>query len=404
MSRVLVGFAEALAAPEAIFSLRTAGHEVRLFAREGARAPALSLGAGAPLRISDPARDAAGAIAALRRAVEADPKIAAILPLDDASLWLTDRAFRPGAAPLGGRNLPAMAGATGPQAALALDKRAQVRAAEAAGFLLPLTRVIEGPEGLEVALGDLPLPAIVKPALAAAPVGAGLARGGAVYLEDRAAAARLAAGPGDRPGLFPALAQPLVRGVGEGVFGFATPEGVRAWSGHRRLRMMNPHGSGASACRAVAPRAEDRAAAERLVMDAGWRGPFMVELLRGEDGRARFMELNGRLWGSLALARRGGMEYPAWAVAGALDPTFRPPDLPPPEGIEVRHLGREILHVLHVLRGPRSGFHREGWPRLLPTLAAVLRPGPARGLYNHDASAPRFWLREAAATVREAFR
>ncbi len=397
-----MGFAEALAAPEAVFSLRAAGHEARLFAREGARAPALSLGAGAPLRIPDPAQDAAGAVAALRRAVEADPGIAAVLPLDDASLWLTDRAFGPGAP--AGRAAPAMAGASGPQAALALDKRAQVRAAGAAGFLLPPTRMIEGPEALEAALADLPLPAIVKPALAAAPEGAGLARGNAVYLEDRAAAARLAAGAADRPGFFPALAQPLVRGGGEGVFGFATPEGVRAWSGHQRLRMMNPHGSGASACRAVAPRAEDRAAAERLVMDAGWRGPFMVELLRGEDGRARFMEINGRLWGSLALARRGGLEYPAWAVAGALDPAFRPPDPPPPEGLEVRHLGREVLHVLHVLRGPKSGFHRQGWPRLGPTLAAVLRPGPARCFYNHDASAPRFWLREAAATVRGAFR
>ncbi len=37
------------------------------------------------------------------------------------------------------------------------------------------------------------------------------------------------------------------------------------------------------------------------------------------------MELNGRTWGSMALARRRGLDYPAWAVQAALDPEFEPP-------------------------------------------------------------------------------
>ena len=44
----------------------------------------------------------------------------------------------------------------------------------------------------------------------------------------------------------------------------------------------------------------------------------MIELLRDRDGVAWFMELNGRTWGSLALARRLGLEYPAWAALDAL--------------------------------------------------------------------------------------
>ena len=36
-------------------------------------------------------------------------------------------------------------------------------------------------------------------------------------------------------------------------------------------------------------------------------------------GPAWFVELNGRPWGSMALARRQGLEYPAWQVTLALD-------------------------------------------------------------------------------------
>ena len=32
-----------------------------------------------------------------------------------------------------------------------------------------------------------------------------------------------------------------------------TDAGITGWSGHARVRMMNPHGSGSSACRAVMP-------------------------------------------------------------------------------------------------------------------------------------------------------
>ena len=89
--------------------------------------------------------------------------------------------------------------------------------------------------------------------------------------------------------------------------------------------MMNPHGSGASACRLNPVEPGLSEAAERMMTGIGWRGPFMIELLRDDAGTAQFMELNGRLWGSTALVRRAGFDYPAWAVAQALDPGFAPP-------------------------------------------------------------------------------
>src|SRR5690606_20720695 len=103
------------------------------------------------------------------------------------------------------------------------------------------------------------------------------------------------------------------------------------------------------------------------------------------EGRQWFMELNGRMWGSLALARRQGLEYPAWAVEAALDGGKIPA-----AGAEaadpgvMRELGRDLLHLAFVLRGPKSDFHRAGWPSIWQSAGGVLRPAPGRQFYNHD--------------------
>jgi hypothetical protein len=43
-----------------------------------------------------------------------------------------------------------------------------------------------------------------------------------------------------------------------------------------------------------------------------WRGLFMIELLRDPSENLWFIEFNARAWGSMALARRLGFEYPAF--------------------------------------------------------------------------------------------
>jgi hypothetical protein len=383
---VLIGFAEALAAPEVVFSLRGAGFAVRPFTRAGAPSPPIArLPVEPPLRLPPPEADADAAVAALRAAA-AETAPAAVLALDDAALWLVDRAFGDGSG-------PAVASATGAMAAVALDKTRQIALAAEAGFAVPPTTVA-GTRAEILAHGDFP--AIVKPALAAERRGAGLGRGAAHYLMSAADLARL---PPDERLSYPALVQPLIAGGGEGVFGFATRDGITACSGHRRVRMMNPHGSGASACRLRPVEPGLREAACAMMTDIGWRGPFMIELLRDAAGTAWFMELNGRLWGSTALVRRAGLDYPAWAVAQALDPDFAPPVLAPRDPGVVRHLGRDLLHLLFLLRGPRSAFHRAHWPRFWPALGAVLRPAPGRQFYNWDPEHRSFHLRDAIATV-----
>lgn len=387
--RVLFGFAEALPAPEVFFSLRDAGFECRVFCRAGER-PLLtrSLPLGAPFEITAPEADAAQAAADLRR-ILAENAFDALLGLDDNALFVIDRAFADGA-PEG----LAIANPLGAPAAVALDKTRQIAAAREAGLDIPETIVAADRESLRAA--EIPAPLIVKPAMAVTLRDGRFDKGRAHFFET---AAELRAAADALDVLFPALIQPLIPGHGEGVFGFADERGVSAWSGHRRIRMMNPHGSGASACASVAPDPALKAAAAAMISAIGWRGPFMIELLRGEDGRAYFMELNGRLWGSLALARRSGFEYPAWAVRQALDPSFAPPEVAAKSGMTTRHLGRDLLHLLHVLRGPKSDFHKAGWPSFWRSLPAVLAPQQGKRFYNYDPAFPYFFLRDAMATV-----
>lgn len=387
MVHILIGFAEALPAPEVFFSLHAAGHRVSAFTRAGSRAPlARFLPLEAVHELPAPEKDAVAAVAGLNAVLDAAGAPDLVFPLDDAALWLVNTA-RP--------DDPRIIGATGARARLALDKTLQLTAAQQAGFAVPPTRVIRQPADLD---GDLPLPAIAKPALAIAAQGGRIAKDGVVYLHTREAVRSLACEL--QADMAPLLVQQMIAGQGEGIFGIVGPEGVSHWSGHRRLRMMNPHGSGSSASIAHPPEPALRAATERFMQATGWRGPFMIELLRDADGTAWFMELNGRMWGSMALARGQGLEYPAWAVAQTRDPTFRPPDVTLPKTpLEARHLGRDLLHLLFVLRGPRDPFFAPGWPRFTTSLRAVLRHDRGRRLYNQDPDFPNFARREALDAV-----
>ncbi len=384
---VLIGFAEALAAPEAVFSLRAAGHVVRVFTRRGAPAALRGLPVGVPLEVTAPEHNAGAAVEEFSAILTRLEAPLAVMALDDVSLWLVNAALAGGA----GADMP-IANATGPQAAAALDKEIQISAARAAGLAVPPTAVLREPGA---GPGDgVAFPAIVKSARAVQVLDGRLVKGGAAY-------AMTGSDPVlDDPGhAFPLLVQPLIAGTGEGVFGFATPKGVAAWSGHRRLRMLNPHGSGSSACAVNPPDRAVRAGVEAMIAALGWRGPFMVEFLRDAAGRLWFMELNGRMWGSLALARRNGFEYPAWAVSQALDNDFTPVPLDLPPRPAVRNLGRDLLHLAYVARGPKSGFHAAGWPKFWPAAAAVLKPGRAAGFYNYDPEYPYYFLRDAWETV-----
>jgi hypothetical protein len=127
----------------------------------------------------------------------------------------------------------------------------------------------------------------------------------------------------------------------------------------------------------------------------------MIELLRDAEGTPWFMEFNGRPWGSLALARRQGLEYPAWSVRLALQSRWRPTNNAAVQpGLVCRHLGRELIHPLFVLKGPKSAALSE-WPSLWKSLRDLLDFSGDQTLYNWRRDDKRVFFADCVATFRD---
>jgi predicted ATP-grasp superfamily ATP-dependent carboligase len=377
---VVIGFAEAMAAVEAAWSLIAAGFDVVAFTRRGTKPPLRFVRQVLLHEVCPPEDDAFRAVDDVERLLCSIGR-SVLLPLDDHALWVCGRVKAADVVLAGG-----------PVAALeyALDKSLQLEAAAKAGFLVPPTEVAQSLSGLE---WDI-FPLIVKPARALYESEGKLVRPTGTVCADEEELQQASKEPWQPP----ILVQPLVRGVGEGLFGHVSPGGVVAWSAHRRLRMVNPQGSASSACLSSAVDSSLVEPAERFLKAIGWRGLFMLEFLRDGDGRAWFMELNGRAWGSMALARRRGFEYPAWTVESALDHDFVPetPLAPPP--ICCRNLGLEIVRLAFVVRGPQSKALTD-WPSPRQSIRDVVHISRQDRLYNWKRSEPRVLMSDTWQTL-----
>jgi len=392
---VLIGFAEALAAPEAAWSLLDRDFRVVAFARRG-RASALRHSKYVKCyEISPPESDLKAALADIRdlcSSLSAEngstPRL--LFPLDDKAVWLGSRMEL--------RDGWVLAGPRGPSAELALRKCIQIQAALDAGFEVPATGMARSAKDIFEFCETTPFPVILKAADCVSISGNRMFDCPKWICANRGELDRAVAAWGERT---PVLVQPFIVGTGEGVFGFAGPDEVLGWSGHRRLRMMNPQGSGSSACVSKSVPPEIRLKAAEMVKRAGWRGMFMIELLRDAGGRVWFVELNGRPWGSLALSRRQGLEYAAWHIELAINPqASTATELPSDHQIVCRNLGREIMHLLFVLRGPKSGALVE-WPSFWKTLADVLPIRRTDTFYNWCGGDVRVFLADCYYTIHD---
>ena len=381
---VLIGFADALSAPECVWSLLGAGVRVVAFARRGKR-PALRHCHGVEIvEIAAPEDDAAAAAADVR-ALVAELAPVSVMPLDDAAVWVCDAASE---------HVP-VAGPTGPQATLALDKRLQLEAAARAGLAVPPTTVIETVDEL-LALTSFPIQ--LKPAEPIADTADGSSAGATTCARTAAELAAAAAEPGTAGG--------------------------RCWPSrccrHRRRAVRHRRAGRREGVERTSPRADDESGGlglQRLRVErrssqrspprrsacsstSAGRGMFMVELLRDGDGTVWFMELNGRPWGSMALARRAGLEYPAWALRQRVDPDFEIPPRARYRQLTCRNLGREIVHVLMVLRGPRSDAE-VAWPSRRRTIRDVVRVRRRDRWYNWRPQRSALFVVDAWRTVAD---
>lgn len=160
------------------------------------------------------------------------------------------------------------------------------------------------------------------------------------------------------------IVQEHIAGRGAGAFVLRAHGQTLLRFAHRRLHEV-PYTGGVSSLRASIHDPDLLALAERLLGGLAYEGVAMVEFRLDEAGRPFLMEINGRLWGSLALALHAGVDFPLAMVRAARGSTAltatatasaaavaAPPDYP--DGLRCRNVFPGELHYLRSVLGAPS--------------------------------------------------
>lgn len=291
-----------------------------------------------------------------------------------------------------------------------IDKRLTLKAAERAGLLVPQTWQPEADEDFPAHIAAMPYPLVAKWANPPEVIPL-LEQGGvewikAEYIHDAEALHALL--ERYRPvGRWP-LIQQYCGGVGVGQMLFMADGQASLRFQHRRLHEWPPEGGVSTLCRAE-PADRHRAQmalSERLLHALDWSGPAMVEY-RYEAAQDRYwlMEVNGRFWGSLPLARHCGAHF-AWegyrrAVLGQGGPAPEPRD-----DLRARYMVPETKRLARLFLRSRPSsdpfFHVQRWSDLVTYLVGFL--DPRMRYYVFTLRDPRPWLRDIAQIVRKVVR
>jgi predicted ATP-grasp superfamily ATP-dependent carboligase len=177
------------------------------------------------------------------------------------------------------------------------------------------------------------------------------------------------------------LIQEYCQGEGHGVEVLMDRGRVLAAFQHRRLHEV-PVTGGASSWRESVPLDPVLFAhSARLLGALEWTGLAMVEFKVGPDG-PRLMEVNGRVWGSLPLAVRSGMDFPARLADLYLSPSRSEravPDTSYVVGTRARNLELEVVWIASAIAGRRRVAFLSGPSRWEGLVAALRLANPADG-------------------------
>ena len=169
------------------------------------------------------------------------------------------------------------------------------------------------------------------------------------------------------------MIQEYLPGFGVGVEILARAGRVEVAFQHRRIHEV-PLDGGMSARRvAEQPDPELLEHSRRLVEALEWDGLIMVEFRMTPDG-PRLMELNGRVWGSMALPVRAGIDFPRMAADLHLgrEPIGDASALA--EGLECVNFGLELRWLIEALRRRRRGDARIDNAELWRTAVGLVDP------------------------------
>ena len=162
---------------------------------------------------------------------------------------------------------------------------------------------------------------------------------------------------------------------------------------HERIHEVPLTGGGSSYRRSIATHPQAVYFAKRLLDDLAWHGVGMVEFKLEPDDNACLMEINPRLWGSLALAIDAGVDFPLgmWRLACGERPGPQP-------HYRVDYYARNIVRDIDWLKENWRADHSDPLLLTRPRVASLLeylRPIILRESWDH------FDLRDLGVTARQ---
>lgn len=259
----------------------------------------------------------------------------------------------------------------------AIDKGETTRLAGSLGVPVPKTMLVVTPEDASRAGRLMQFPLVLKPR-ASEEISTGKVRPGGRPRYVRDPRQLQAAYQDIRRVSSAVLIQEFIRGQGTGYFVLMNHGQLRAEFAHLRVRDAYPSGSGSALRVSIDPNDEIRRFSLKILYALRWHGVAMVEY-RVHAGRAVFMEVNGRLWHSLALACYAGVDFPL-LLARLAEQGDVEPNLKYRTGVWCRWLLGDFRHLVEVWKGPPSGYPGN-YPGRLHTLLKVLTPKPGT---HHD--------------------
>jgi predicted ATP-grasp superfamily ATP-dependent carboligase len=257
----------------------------------------------------------------------------------------------------------------------ALDKLKTARLARELGVPAPETVLVsrEGPSELPTRY-----PVVLKPVRSKVTVAGQLQTVAAAVIDDRESYRRHIEQWLPHSDL---LRQEFIYGRGVGAE-FLFDHGKKRWHFvHERVHEVPLSGGASSYRRSVAPVPAILADAERILSSLSWHGVAMVEFRVDATGQHWLIEVNPRLWGSLALAIDAGVDFPLglWLVATGRSV---PPQPEYREHYYTRDLNQDVEWFKERLRAT-SNDSLSPKPSILGSMIEVLRPLAGRESWDH---------------------
>lgn len=110
-------------------------------------------------------------------------------------------------------------------------------------------------------------------------------------------------------GKFP-MVQEYINGEGYGYYALMDHGKLKADFMHKRLREFPPTGGPSSLAKSFYDY-KLKEYGEKILKHMNWHGVAMVEFKKdNRDGKYKIMEINPKFWGSLALSKRSGIDFP----------------------------------------------------------------------------------------------